>query len=324
MNWLLNNPISEMPGPLFLMLYAGLMALIFGESFFKNRRADRSRELGPMPIPTKPDPYEIAYLRGGHNEVTRLVVLDLMSRGYLRVDERTGAITRKAETRIGQDPTHPEVDRLSPMEATAFLYFATSRKPEVLFQAGGLASKLKDGLEPLAESLREQHLLPGPERYEAAGRTWQGGALMILAFGGFKMAIALAKGRYNIGFLLAFAVFGLVLLSFCCLVPRVTRRGKDYLLRLREAFEGLRWRASEAQILGSLDPGMVLVPAVFGVAALAGTPYDGVPALFKSAAKPNGGCGGGCGSAGGGCGDGGGGGGCGGGGCGGGCGGCGG
>src|SRR4051812_47950246 len=68
MNWLLNNPISEMPGPMFLALYAGLIALIFLEAFFKNRRADRSRELGPMPIPTKPDPCEIAYLRGGENE----------------------------------------------------------------------------------------------------------------------------------------------------------------------------------------------------------------------------------------------------------------
>jgi uncharacterized protein (TIGR04222 family) len=319
MNWLLNNPISEMPGPLFLMLYAGLMALIFGESFFKNRRADRSRELGPMPIPTKPDPYEIAYLRGGHNEVTRLVVLDLMSRGYLRVDERTGAITRKAETRIGQDPTHPEVDRLSPMEATAFLYFATSRKPEVLFQAGGLASKLKDGLEPLAESLRDQQLLPGPERYSAAWRTWLGGAIMILTFGGFKLAIALSKGRSNIAFLLVFALIGLLVLGIFCAVPRVTRRGKDYMVRLREAFEGLKPRVLIEPSQVGYDPALILVPAVFGVAALAGTPYGYVPDLFKSAAASGGGCGGGCGASGGGCGGGGGGcgGGCGGGGCGG-------
>ena len=44
----------------------------------------------------------------------------------------------------------------------------------------------------------------------------------------------------------------------------------DYLASLREAFEGLKTRVREVEPSAPFDPALVLVPAVFGVAALAG------------------------------------------------------
>lgn len=318
MNWLLNNPISEMPRPTFLGLYAVVIALVLAEAVARSRRSDRSRDLGPHPIPNKPDPLEIAYLRGGENEAARLVVFDLLSRGYLRVQpaEKKG---RGSESLIERDPGRPDPDGLSPAEADALAYFATTRKPGGLFGPGGLAPRLKPWLAPLAESLRERRLLRTGDRLAAAWRTWLGGAIMILAFGGFKLAVALAKGRHNVAFLLGFALVGLVVLGFLCVVPRVTGRGKDYLASLRDAFEGQMPRIPEDSPTPSRDPALVLFPAIFGIGALAGTPYAHVNDLFRKSAAPGGGCGGGCGGAAS-CG---GGGGCGGGGCGGGCGGCG-
>ena len=319
MNWLLNNPISEMPGPLFLGLYAVVIVLVVAEARWRSIRVDRSMELGPEPIPTKPDPVEIAYLRGGENEVTRLVVFDLIRRGCLRVEEKHNSSGKVAETRIARTMEHREADKLSPMEVDALDYFMIGRKPEALFQAGGLASRLKRWSEPEAERLREAQLLSPWDRHGAAWRNWLGGAPMILAFGGFKFAVAMSKGKHNIAFLVIFTIVGLIALAIACKVPRLTRRGKDYMARLREAFEGLKPRLAEPAAPGTYDPALVLVPAVFGVAALTGTPYAYAPGLFKSTAGTGGG-GGGCGGGGGGCG--GGGGGCGGGGCGG-CGGCG-
>src|SRR5206468_2392306 len=161
--------------------------------------------------------------------VTRLVVFDLISRGYLRIEEGVAP-------RIEQGPNYPDIDRLSPMESVAYHDFGKPRKPGELFQSGGLSSRIKAGLEPLAESLRDEQLLPGPERYSAAWRTWLGGAIMTLAFGGFKLAVALSKGRHNIAFLLILGLIGLVVLGLICRVPRVTFRGKDYLARLRVVF----------------------------------------------------------------------------------------
>jgi uncharacterized protein (TIGR04222 family) len=316
MNWLFENPISELPGPLFLGLYAGVIVLVIVEGFWRRYRADRSLDLGPEPIPSKLDPVEIAYLRGGENEVTRLLVFDLIRRGYLRVEETSKKFAKGTESKIGQVPEHPDLDPLLPIEVDAFEFFREPQKPEALFKPGGLASRLKAGTWPMAESLREQGLISSPEQVSAAWRNWFAGALMILAFGGFKFVVALLKGKHNVTFLLILGAIGLVVLGITCAVPRLTRRGRDYLARLREAFEGLKPRLAEAHEHSPYDPAFVLVPAIFGVSALVGTPFSYAPDLFKSAAaSSSGGCGGSsCGGGGGGCG---------GGGCGGGCGGCG-
>ena len=37
-------------------------------------------------IPQRPDPYEIAYVRGDRSEVLKLIIFDLIGRGYLQID----------------------------------------------------------------------------------------------------------------------------------------------------------------------------------------------------------------------------------------------
>ncbi len=323
MNWLFENPISELPGPLFLGLYAGVIALVIVEAIWRKSRADHSLELGPEPIPTKPDPVEIAYLRGGENEVTRLLVFDLIRRGYLQIETTPAKLGTVTDSRISQVADHPDLAQLRPIERDVFDFFQHSSKPEYLFKSGGLSSRIKGGTGVLVEKLREDQLITGPDQVSAAWRFWLSGALMILAFGGFKFAVAIAKGKHNVAFLVLMAVVGLIALAFTCSVPRLTRRGRDYVARLRDAFEGLKPRLAEAEETAPYDPAFVLVPAIFGVSALVGTPFAYAPTLFRTAAaQSSGGCGGyvgGCGGAAAG-----GGGGCGGGGCGGGgCGGCG-
>ena len=320
MNWLIDNPISQMPGPAFLALYAAVIAFLLAEARWRVRRPDPGVGEGPEPIPTKPDPVEIAYLRGGENEVTRLLAFDLIRRGYLKLDEKQATIEPAEDA--------PAVAKPSPIEQAALDFFRKPRKPAELFRPGGLSGRLKAGFGPMADSLRERGLLASPDQVGAAWKAWFGGALMILAVGGFKLFVAMAKGKTNVGFLFVFAAFGLIALIFACWAPRVTRRGKEYLASLRVAFQGLKPRVAEPADPGSLDPALTLVPAVFGVAALVGTPYAYAPSLFRTAAISSAG---GCGASGAGCGGIGGvagGGGCGGGdggggGCGGGCGGCG-
>src|SRR3954471_20036611 len=125
MDWLLNNPIAEMPGPWFLALYAAVIVGGLVEGRARSRRADRSEALGPEPIPGKPDPLEIAYLRGGENEAARLVVFDLLSRGHLRIQQTKKSWGRGTETTIEREPVEPGADKVSATEADALDYFAT-------------------------------------------------------------------------------------------------------------------------------------------------------------------------------------------------------
>jgi uncharacterized protein (TIGR04222 family) len=85
MDWLLHIPIADMYGPSFLLLYGGVIIALVVEAVWSKRRNDPTGDLEPPPVPSKPNPHEIAFLRGGAAELTRLVVFDLMRRGYLRL-----------------------------------------------------------------------------------------------------------------------------------------------------------------------------------------------------------------------------------------------
>src|SRR2546421_11934242 len=82
-----NDPLSTMPGPDFLWLYVIVIVATVLVSRFAIGRLD-STGSAPPPIPPSPDPYEIAYLRGGENELTRVVIFHLIQRGYLQTTLR--------------------------------------------------------------------------------------------------------------------------------------------------------------------------------------------------------------------------------------------
>ena len=68
----------------------------------------RRRSGTHSPGPESPDPFEIAYLRGGQNEVTRLVVFDLLRRaatcGSSEASRRKGRTGSKIQQAAGHPP----------------------------------------------------------------------------------------------------------------------------------------------------------------------------------------------------------------------------
>jgi uncharacterized protein (TIGR04222 family) len=313
MTWLLHNPIADMHGPHFLIFYAATIAVVIASVAVFIRRYDQTRGIAPPPLPKKPDPIEVAYLRGGANEVTRLIVFDLVRRGYLQISGDA------AKAEIDRADVRPPVPLTTPLEKLVFSYFATPRDARALFRPGGLAAEIEEQCEEIRWRLHDEQLLNPSEHYRTALLVGLFAAFTILGLGGYKLAVALTKGHTHVQFLIVMAVIGLIFLAIACCVPRLSSRGRAYLDRLSDAFEGLKARA-EAPASTRPDPVLLLVPALFGMTALIGTSYQDVAQMFRRSTASGGGCGGGCGA---GCGGGCGGGGCGGGGCGGGCGGCG-
>src|SRR5262249_28454252 len=89
MDWLTNNFIANMIGPDFLLFYACVIAITLGICRWRVDWQDPTAGQTPPRLPTDPDPYEVAYLRGGENEVTRLAVFGLIQRGYLEIGAET-------------------------------------------------------------------------------------------------------------------------------------------------------------------------------------------------------------------------------------------
>lgn len=75
---LTHNALADMYGPSFLLLYAIVIVLTLAYCGWSVSRLDATTEERLPLVPARPDPLEIAYLRGGENEVTRVAVFDLI------------------------------------------------------------------------------------------------------------------------------------------------------------------------------------------------------------------------------------------------------
>jgi len=319
MDYLILGFIGDMYGPHFLVLYACVIAVTLVFCRWAVRTYDRTGDLPPLPVPEDPDPYEIAYLRGGENELARLVIFDLIQRGYLQVVEEPRAWWQgKAQPELEQVANHPELRHLTPTQRDVFDAFSSPRKAAEIFRGLGLPDRIKRHCREFDERFAGEQLLSPAAAQEAAWGIGAFGTLMIGGLGGYKLLAALAKGRTNVGFLILMGIVGLVILLFICKLPRLSRRGQDYLCELHRAFENLKEQPTITSLSApAYDPTLLLLVGLFGVGMLTETPYDYFEEMFHKSAGGGtlgAGCGGGCGGGGfggGGCG------GCGGGGCGG-------
>ncbi len=329
MNWLLHNVVADLYGPYFLLFYAVAIVALIVACRRSIRSVDRTRDLDLPEIPAKLDPYEIAYMRGGVNEVTRVAIASLIQRGLLQITEEKKFLSKVKKIAKGRKPAHGE---LTPIEARVLKWSGYPADPPTIFQPSGIPGLLEEVCASYEAELAEKNFLAPPEMKGLALRLWSIGLAIIIVLGLYKLGVGIAKGHTNVLFLCVMGpVGGLVFSAACWFLPRLSHLGKAYLERLKLAYDGLKSQvhpvgsrtsfltmADDAGARGRLQnpsaySDCLLMVGIFGIASLADTPLSDLTAMFKQGASSSGGCGGGCGGGGGGCG----GGGCGGGGCGG-------
>jgi uncharacterized protein (TIGR04222 family) len=320
MDWLTHNPLAEMYGPVFLAFYAAVVALTVAAVWLGRRALDWTGSMTTPAVPTEPDPFEVAYLRGGENEVARSVIFTLVQKGVLEVrqegdDFLVAPATATAERR-----------NLSPIERRTLDWFAAPQKVSRIFREDGLAPQLKPFCAAYEQRLRRENFLPTAEMLGGARLLRWAGASVLAGLAAYKILVALSQGRFNVLFLVALAAVGLFLVFRVSKQPRLTGRGRAYLERLQLAFERLKNRpavaggpsllatqplapvsnvagATGGPALAAYDPTLPLLVGVFGVTALAGTQYDYFQQSFRRSAVNGGadgsvgsGCGSSCGS----------------------------
>lgn len=302
MDFLFDNPLASMYGPYFLVFYIifiFMTLVIF--SILKNQ-LDKTRHYAMPPIPSQPDPFEIAFLRGGENELARSVVFSLTQKNLLKIinDGKTSRIYR----------TEAKLDKqnLSPIERTAHGWFGAARDAKEIFGPIGLAKSLRPYYETYEARLEQQHLIPDEEIKQKRNRIRKRAAFVVAGLGLYKISAALINGYTNIWGIIILGTIGLVVIMVSGKLPRQTRLGKAYLERLQIAFDRLRntnqlissnkTSGSPEEAFASFDP-LLLSVGVFGGAVLAGTIYDDYNQAFQraqSTAGVSGSCGSSCGS----------------------------
>lgn len=322
MDFLFDNPLADLYGPYFLILYGFIIvASIIGYRVFKNR-LDRSEQLGVPPIPNNPDAFEISYLRGGENELARTVVFALAQKNLLKFvnDDQLHQV----------QPTGIEFNKrdLSPIENTALDWFKYARDTKEMFQTNGLADALHPYVETYRRRIESQNFIVDDAMQNQNSRLVVSTFLVFAAVGAYKFLVAVYFGHWNVFGIVAVTIAGTVILGIAGKMPRLTKRGQSYLKRLQLAFERIKPSnhnstlgigSTPSATFASVDPFLLSV-GVFGGAALAGTMYSDYNRTFEKAQSQTGGgscgsgcgsscssgggssCGGGCGGCGGGCG----------------------
>jgi uncharacterized protein (TIGR04222 family) len=293
-----------MYGPEFLIIYSFfILFTILAYSFLKNK-LDETERFPMPPVSAAPDPLEIAYLRGGTNELARAAVFSLTRKNLLKIS------TQDKTSHIY--PTDAQIERktLSPLEQTALGWFGTTRTVKEIFQKDGLPETLKPHTEMYQARLELQHLLHSRDIIKKNNWLALKTFMIFAGLGLYKISVALATGFTNVFGIIFLTLVAALLLAWVKKMPRLTALGKAYLERLQLAFEKLKAAnqmlklneasyAPAASTVSSVDP-LMLSMGVFGATVLAGTPYNDFNEAFQKAQNQAGvntsSCGSGCGS----------------------------
>jgi uncharacterized protein (TIGR04222 family) len=306
MDWLIHNPIADIHGPPFLLVYGVIALVVIVVAYVSAKPRDRTGLHEPPPVPGAFDPYEVAYLRGGKNAVIRTALYALHQRGLMELLPKSWF--KPARIVAKADPGAAVA--LTRLEERVFRSLVSPVEPSSPFQNVALAVDVERLCEPLRNKLESEELLRPAAARKSAMRPPLVASAVLVSLTLYK--IAMAEGR-PFGFLIILTVVALVLL-WILVAPgaraRISDRGTAYLKRLQLAY-GNMVRPAATRTGESSQPDMASVALVglFGLGILSGTPDAAFADLFARSAAAGGGCGSGCGGGGGG--------GCGGGGCGG-------
>jgi uncharacterized protein (TIGR04222 family) len=295
------NPF-DLRGPEFLVFYASLslataVAVWLVRHFLEAGGAGEEIDAASA---IAQDPYQVAYLRGGRDEVLRIAVVSLLERGLL--------VAKADKLHATSSDALDKVRR--PLDKALLTKFADAGKAqsiytdEIILREAGV----------IAEPLKQRRLLPDAAAVQMRCLLVAAAVLFLWAIAGIKIAVALGRGRTNVAFLVILAIIVPVIV-YKASKPFRTTLGSRTCRQLKELFSGLRSRRKSSRHDDSASE-LTFLAAVFGIGLLP-TGFSAILAplhLYPPRPVGSGGSNGGSSCGGGGCG---------GGGCGGGCGGCG-
>jgi uncharacterized protein (TIGR04222 family) len=303
MDWLFDNPLADLHGTQFLLLYAVIAGIVVIAAVFFIDMQDMTGGMAPPPTPRDADPYELAYLRGGANDVIRTAIYALRQKRLIEIVEK-GRIRA-----TGDSPDAFEITRLEQRVYEAVLPAPTISQ---LFKGRNLQDDVENLCRAYRQRLSAQQLLAPPEVRRAGRYALAIGIGLLVALAAYKIVAAILHGRSNLGFLIIEAVASCLVLLW--LIQKTTsgnasKRGKAFLSQIQLAYSGhvaaAFGGAANRSAGAALGASALFLVGLFGFSILKGTPDAALAQQFaasQSGGDGGGGCGGGDGGGGGGCG----------------------
>lgn len=233
------NPF-HLEGPQFLVFYVVGMLVLFGVMYLIRRVFEPSHISGIRVT----DPYEIACLRGGTNEILRIACVKLKERGVLKSNGKKIRAAGGWTTNV-----------LDPLEDRIASNFAASDNASSVF-------KLTYQADHVAHALEARGLLPDETIRMRRFIVKLTVMLTIAGVGAVRIFQALSHDRTNFVFLIVLGLIGLFLIWRYN--PRRTPAGDRMLAAIRRLLERLRY----ARVKPGGGNDALLLAAAFGLTAL--------------------------------------------------------
>lgn len=274
--------IQAIPGPMFLLVYAFVCILTIYLTYSYRDSLDSTNDL-PFPGIESFLPEEIAYLRGGVNEVIRITLFRLWNKGAITIEGK------QKETKITQNYYEPE----SNLEQTVYDHIKGNTTRIDIFN-----SELRDKVEflifPIRKSLVDKNLLNRDGDYNKLAAVVIVGHSFTFLLGIIKIFLGLTNDHPTFFLILLFIVLMLIQYFIRPSVPKLTKLGTRFITVIQNSF---RWMAEDVKN-GVQPPGIDLAfaPAIFGTAILASIflPFaESFPSQEQAQEDNVGGCGGG-------------------------------
>lgn len=220
----------------YLTVGLGAIAAALAYFLWVVHRMDPTRGAPPPRIPSHPDPYEIAFLRGGAREVVRVALADLMQRGYVHLREEGGPL-RRTRT-LEKAARHPDVALLPDVERAIFNGVSGDTVGRTILR--GISQTVAAHCQRYEDAAARDGLLTElahADRVRAARRIVE---VAVIAVGGFALFSTLFSSV--MGVLIAPAatatagIIAYVILERLLRAPRLSHRGRAYLAQLREVY----------------------------------------------------------------------------------------
>lgn len=292
MNFLFDNPLARMPGVWFLFLYGSLIFLSAIIVRICKINFDWTRKL-PLPlIPQNPDPYELAYLRGGENEFARVLVFALIHKGFLTLRKNGASAT------IVLAKSQPNWTTLPALERNILPWFQVTRETKEIFDSYGLINILKPYTAEYERKITQSNFLMPTGVVAKIKFTALITGLLLAALGAFKIIAALMNGRTNVLYTAALILIAMIVFWTLSRSSRLSSLGQKYVRAVQETYMTLQARIknpinsetsiqSPAAVSGAGDLYLLAV-GVFGVGALAETIYWEYGQAFNRANRSGG------------------------------------
>ena len=233
MDWLFDNPLADMHGTQFLFLYAVFAGIVIIAAVFFVDMQDMTGAMAPPPTPRDPDAYELAYLRGGANEVIRTAIYALRQKRLIEIVEK--------ERRIKATGVAPGAFEITRLEQRVYEAILPAPLISELFKGPNLRDDVESLCGAYRQSLAPQQLLTPPEVKRAAQYALPIGIGLLVAAAGYKIIAAILHGRSNLVFLFietAAACFLLYWLVRNTTSGNASKRGKAWLSQIQLAYAG--------------------------------------------------------------------------------------